>query len=94
MKTEKNFSRIEIKSCDRENGSAFTEVYIDGHKVRGVRSFRLEQKVGNDVPTLTLDLNAISTTVDGYVLTYAEGFGEMEIKFKDYEPSEDGSESH
>lgn len=89
---KRSFSRIEIKSRDLENGSAFTEVYIDGHKVRGVRSFKLEQKVGNDIPTLTLDLNAIATTVDEPVLIFADGFGEMEINFKDYEEAGEKNE--
>lgn len=86
---EKNFSRIEIKSCDLENGSIFNEVYIDGHKLKGVRSFRLEHKAGDSVPTLTLDLNAIATTVDGFVLTCAEGFGEIKIDFLDRGQSEE-----
>lgn len=85
------FSKIEIKSIEEsEKGTIFTEVYIDGHKVNGVRNYKLEQKVGNSVPTLTLDLNALNVSVDQKALLFADGFGEMEIRFKD-EPSYYGS---
>lgn len=91
---EKNFSQIEIRSLNREDGSAFSAVYIDGHRIRGVRSYRLEAKVGDVIPTLTLDLNALDIAVDQQVLLFAEGFGEMDIRFKDMEPSEDGSKNY
>lgn len=79
---EQIYSRIEIKSLDLENGSTKTKIYIDGHEVRGVRSFRFQQKVGYKTPVLTLDLNALKTTVDGFAITKADGFGEMKIKFE------------
>lgn len=47
-----------------------------------MRSFRFQQKVGNSIPVLTLDLNALETTVDGFAITKADGFGEMKIKFE------------
>lgn len=74
--------KIEIKSITEGNGSIFTEIFIDGHKLRGVRSFKLERGVGDSIPTLTVDLNALNVSVDTDVLLYASGFGEMEIKFK------------
>lgn len=70
MMDNDGFSRIEIKSLEKD-GSAFTEVYIDGRKIKGVRSYKLEQKVGNSIPTLTLDLNALNVAVDQTVLLYA-----------------------
>lgn len=84
---EKNFSQIEIRSLNREDGSVFSAVYIDRHRVRGVRSYRLERKVGDVMPTLTLDLNALDIAVDQQVLLFADGFGEMDIRFKDMEQS-------
>lgn len=87
---ENNFSQIEIRSTNREDGSVFSAVYIDGHRIRGVRSYRLECKAGNTMPTLILDLNALDIAVDQQALLFAEGFGEIDIRFKDMEPSEDG----
>lgn len=79
-------SRVEIKTS--KLGSAFTEIYIDGHRLKGVRSYELKHHV-NNIPVLTLELNALDIAVDQEVLMFAEGFGEMEIKFK--EPSEESS---
>ena len=75
--------KLEIRQVDGEHG-IFTEVLIDGHKVDGVRRFELKQEVGNSVPTLTLDLNALDLAVDLSVLIMKqEGIGEIEeIKFK------------
>lgn len=75
--------RIEIKSIGGENGSIFSEIYVDGHKLRGVRSFRLEKTVGEKLPTLTVDLNALNLAIDHTCLLKQEGFGEIEINFKD-----------
>lgn len=75
--------KIEIKSINKENGSMFTEIYVDGHKLNGVRKFKLEQKVGNCIPILTVDLNALNVSTDTMALIFQEGFGKMEIKFKD-----------
>ncbi len=56
-------SKIEIRQVDGEKG-VFTEILIDGHKLNGVRSYRLEQGVGDSVPTLTVDLNAFDFSTD------------------------------
>lgn len=76
-------SKIEIHQCDGEEG-VFTEVLIDGHKINGVRCFTLKQGVGDDIPTLTLDLNALNLATDMKVLRIMqEGLGEIEsINFK------------
>lgn len=76
-------AKIEIRQADGERG-IFTEVLIDGHKIDGVRSFTLKQGVGDGIPTLTLDLNALNLATDmRMVRIMQEGLGEIEsIKFK------------
>lgn len=81
MEMVENCSKIEIKSS-REN-IGITEIYIDGHKIKGVRSFSLVQK-SCDAPRLTLDLNAFDIAVDRYAILHQEGMGEIEsITFKE-----------
>lgn len=76
-------AKIEIRQVDGEHG-IFTEVLIDGHKIDGVRRFSLNQGVGDGIPTLTLDLNALNLATDmRMVRIMQEGLGEIEsIKFK------------
>lgn len=76
--------KIEIRQCDGEDG-IFTEILIDGHKLNGVRRFELKQGVGDDVPTLTVDINAFNLSTDlKSVLVNQDGVGDIEsIKFKD-----------
>lgn len=76
-------AKIEIRQVDGEKG-IFTEILIDGHKIDGVRSFTLKQGVGDDVPTLTLDLNALELATDMKMLRIRqEGLGDIEnITFK------------
>jgi hypothetical protein len=76
-------AKIEIRQVDGEHG-IFTEVLIDGHKIDGVRRFTLNQGVGDGIPTLTLDLNALNLATDiRMVRIMQEGLGEIEsIKFK------------
>jgi hypothetical protein len=76
-------AKIEIRQVDGEKG-IFTEILIDGHKIDGVRSFMLKQGVGDDVPTMTLDLNALELATDMKMLRIRqEGLGEIEsINFK------------
>ena len=76
-------AKIEIRQVDGEHG-IFTEVLIDGHKIDGVRRFTLNQGVGDGIPTLTLDLNALNFETDmRMVRIMQEGLGEIEsIKFK------------
>lgn len=80
MKTPK----IEIRQVDGEKG-IFTEILVDGHKLEGVRSFELKQGVGNSVPILSIDLNALNLSTDLQMLQVNQkGIGEIEgIKFKD-----------
>lgn len=77
-------SKIEIRQVDGEKG-IFTEILVDGHKLDGVRSFELKQGVGNSVPILSIDLNALNLSTDLQVLQVNQkGIGEIEgIKFKD-----------
>lgn len=83
---ESRFPRIEIRN--KKQGSPFTEIFINGHKLKGVRGYKMEHRAGQP-PTLTLEINALNITVDEPALLFAEGFGEIEINFK--EPSEDDS---
>ncbi len=80
--------RIEIKQVDGEQG-IFTEIYVDGHKLKGVRRFELKQEVGNSIPVLTVDLNALNFSTDVRAVLMQEGYGEIEISVK--EPSENDS---
>ncbi|MDE7415265.1 MAG: hypothetical protein K2N44_02955 [Lachnospiraceae bacterium] len=78
MNNEKKHSRIEIKSTD----GTLTELYIDGHLVRGVRSLKFEKKP-REMPVLMVDLSALDISIDSPVAIEQAGYGEMEIKFKD-----------
>lgn len=78
--------KIEIRQCNGEQG-IFTEILVDGHKLNGVRSFELKQGVGDSIPILTIDLNALYLSTDlPVLLVNQKGMGEIEsIKFKDIE---------
>ncbi len=82
MKTPK----IEIRQVEQEQG-VFTEILVDGHKLEEVRSFELKQGVGNSVPILSIDLNALNLSTDLQTLhVNQKGIGEIEsIKFKGQE---------
>lgn len=82
MKTPK----IEIRQVDGEKG-IFTEILVDGHKLEGVRSFELKQGVGDSVPVLSIDLNALNLSTDLQTLQVNQkGIGEIEsIKFNGQE---------
>lgn len=69
-------SRIEIKT-----DGAFSQIFIDGKKLNGVRNYKLEHAAGK-APTLTLDLNAFDVSVDGQMLTMQKGVGEIELSIK------------
>lgn len=79
-------AKIEIKQVNGERG-IFTEILVDGHRLHGVRRFELKQNVGDDAPTLTVDLNALELSTDLPMLKVnQEGVGEIEsIKFRDSE---------
>lgn len=79
-------SKIEIRQVEQEQG-VFTEILVDGHKLEGVRSFELKQGVGNSVPILSIDLNALNLSTDLQTLQVNQkGIGEIEsIKFKGQE---------
>ena len=69
-------SRIEIKT-----DGAFSQIFIDGKKLNGVRNYKLEHAAG-EAPTLTLDLNAFDLTVDGQMLLMQKGVGEIDVSIK------------
>lgn len=75
--------KIEIRQVNGEEG-IFTEIIVDGHKLNGVRRFELKQDVGDCVPTLTVDLNALNISTDLQSLRFSQyGIGDIEsIKFK------------
>lgn len=80
MDKERHSSHVEIKS-DKEN-PVVIHIFIDGHEIKGVRSFKMEYKEG--YPVLTLDLNAFNVSVDSPMVTRSPHFsGDMEIKFKE-----------
>ncbi len=73
-------SKIEIK---RNQEFGYTEIFIDGHKINGVRSFVLSQDHGSGYPTLTLDLNAVNICVDSPMLLRHEGYDGMRVVLED-----------
>ena len=79
-------SKIEIHQVEQEQG-VFTEILVDGHRLEGVRSFELKQGVGDSVPVLSIDLNALNLSTDLKLLQVNQkGIGEIEsIKFKGQE---------
>ena len=79
-------SKIEIRQVDGEKG-IFTEILVGGHRLEGVRSLELKQEVGNSIPTLSIDLNALDLSTDLKLLQVNQkGIGEIEsIKFKGQE---------
>ena len=78
-------SKIEIRQVEGEKG-IFTEILVDGHKLEGVRSFKLKQGVGDYFSILSIDLNALNLSTDLQMLQVNQkGIGEIEgIKFKDF----------
>lgn len=80
-KESASHSHIEIKTR-AEHGGMFTEVFVDGHKLNGVRRYELKHGGANQCPTLTLDLNALGISVDSPAILRHEGMGEIEVKFK------------
>ena len=77
-------SKVEIRQVEGEKG-IYTEILIDGHKLKGVRSFELKQGVGDSKPILSIDLNAFDLSTDlQFLKVNQNGVGEIEgIKFKD-----------
>lgn len=57
-----SFPKIEIKTVGED--SKLTEIYIDGHKLSGVRRFTLTQETGDSFPILTVDIAALNLRTD------------------------------
>lgn len=64
-------TNIEIRTI---NNSLFTELYIDGHYVNGVRGFKLEQVAGLPAK-LTVDLSFLDVAIDQQCLLYSQSPG-------------------
>lgn len=72
----------EIKIKSKDNG-ALTELYIDGKKIEGVRSYELSHGAGG-TPILKLDINALNISVDSPVLLFDKNsMQEMTIGFRE-----------
>lgn len=86
--------KIEIKSKrEAKDGCYFSEVYIDGKKLEGVRSYTLTHGAGG-IPILKLDIKALDIAVDAEVLMYDQNsLQEMEIVWKDRWLENDGIHS-
>ena len=80
------FSRIEIKSKETGgNGSVFTEVFLDGKQIHGVRGIRFENSVNKKIPIVTLDLVGLDVSIDGAFFELRhEGLGAIKsIEFEE-----------
>ena len=80
------FSRIEIKSKETGgNGSVFTEVFLDGKQIHGVKAIRFENSVNNQVPIVTIDLAGLDVSIDSSLFKLRhEGFGAIKsIEFEE-----------
>ncbi|NBK93049.1 XRE family transcriptional regulator [bacterium 1XD21-13] len=72
---EQRYPKVGIRS--KGKGGIFTEIYIDGHRIDGVRSYKLEQVAGQ-ISRLTLDLNVINMAVDQEAILWS-GLMDSEI---------------
>lgn len=72
---DQRYPKIGIRS--KGKGGIFTEIYIDGHRIDGVRSYKLEQVAGR-ISRLTLDLNVINMAVDQEAILWS-GLMDSEI---------------
>lgn len=64
-----------------ESDDGLCKIFVDGHELKGVRRFKLEQDFA-DAPRLTVDINAFDITVDSPCILYHEGLGELEVSLK------------
>lgn len=71
---------IEIKRNLEQN---VTEIFIDGNKINGIRSFELKQTGNAPYPTLTLDLNAVNVSVDSPAICRHAGYEGMRVFVSD-----------
>ncbi len=55
---------IEIKRGNSNGGRQVTQIFVDGHPIHGVRSFKLEQDTSLEIPVLTLEINALDISID------------------------------
>jgi hypothetical protein len=76
---EPSKSKIEVKSEGMR-----TQIFIDGHQIRGVQSFTAHQDL-NGLPTLTLNLNALDMSLEGDIYNFfVDKMGEVKsVEFTD-----------
>lgn len=75
-----NYPDILIKGIE---GTPFTELYIDGHKIHGVRAMEFTAKPG-EVPNLKLDLIAVNATIDQPIVHIENSNGyKINLEFED-----------
>ena len=77
--SSKTRSNIVIKSNEKKG---YTEIFIDGKKLKGVRSFRFEQD-GFSAPILTVDLNAMNISIDCLAISRHKGYEGMKVTLID-----------
>lgn len=73
-------SKVEIK---RNEESGCTELFLDGHRINGVRSFVLSQDHGSCYPILTVDLNVVNVCVDSPCISRHEGYDGLRVVLED-----------
>lgn len=84
------FPKLEIKS-DLGTDGIITEIWVDGNKIPGVRRFELKQEVGDAMPVLTLDINALNLSVNsGMVKMNHYGMGGIKNITFDWQKNEEG----
>lgn len=79
------YSKIEIKSKG-EAPSCFTEVFIDGHKIKGCQSVTYHVDCESKVPCVDLRLAALDLAIDAEFVQLRESlFGDIkEIVFDEF----------
>lgn len=77
------YPRIEIVSD--EEFPIVSKIFLDGHQLKGVRSYELKHEAGNALPILTVDLLALNLAVDSRVIMWQEAFAKQfkKIEFAD-----------
>lgn len=74
-----HYSELKIKTSD--TGSLGTEIFIDGHKIKGVRKYTLVHEPGQ-IPILQLDLNAFDLDIEEpAVITRQDYMGDIKILY-------------
>lgn len=79
------YPKIKIQTKEMNGSPIYTEIFIDGVLIKGIRSWKLTHDVGNSIPVLTIDLNAFNISTDSAALVMQAGLGNIEsIKVEGY----------